>query len=119
MRLLILLLLFITKIGHSQIIATTSQNSNTVQSETYIIGIGNSDNSLYNDVLNYLQNASTIDVINSCQSHKVISFKVLNSEFKSYDVIRNHLKDLYDNLILLRKNEDIFSLDCKDEIKKQ
>ena len=85
----------------------------------YIIGIGNEEIGMFNDVLANLQNSSTLKVYAVCETHRIIGITVQNSAYKSYDVLRDQLLNDYPTLLLLKKDETIFNLDCKNEILKQ
>ena len=115
------ILLFISSFSYSQLLtlANPSPTPNTVPSESYVIGIGNSEIEMYADILDYLQNKEAVEVYAVCESHHIIGFRVLNSVYKSYDIIRDQLQLDYPELILLRKNETIFTKDCSEEILKQ
>ena len=89
------------------------------KSEKYVIGIGNESSSVYWQVLDYLQNSTYVKVIASCQLHQVIAVKVLDEEFKSYDEFFKYLKFEFEDLVVWRKDFDIFTKDCKDEYLKQ
>jgi len=85
----------------------------------YVIGIGNQEIGMFNDVLANLQNSSTLKVYAVCETHRIIGITVQNSAYKSYDVLRDQLLNDYPTLLLLKKDETIFNLDCKNEILKQ
>ena len=85
----------------------------------YVIGIGNQEIGMFKDVLANLQNSSTLKVYAVCETHRIIGITVQNSAYKSYDVLRDQLLNDYPTLLLLKKDETIFNLDCKNEILKQ
>lgn len=85
----------------------------------YIIGIGNEDISMFNDVLISLQSNSTLKVYAICETHRAIGITVQNSAYKSYDVLRDQLLNEFPDIIVLKKDDSIFNLDCKNEILKQ
>ena len=122
MRVLILLTISLFSLnGYAQLLSNipeiqVSENNTDV---TYVIGIGNLDLSAYNDVLNYLENDVATQVYATCNMHRIIGFRVLNNGYKSYDVIRDHLLNTFNDLLLLRKDDAIFTKDCSDEILKQ
>ena len=111
----ILLLISISTIGqtHNEIPVALDGESK------YIIGIGNSEQNMFFDVLQYLQNSAIIKVDAICETHRVIKIKVLNSNYKSYEMISIQLLDEFPALLLFRKEDSIFTTDCKGEILKQ
>ena len=120
MKFLILItLIAFNTIAYSQSVSNNTAESNPIKNNSYVIGVGNSDNSVYENILSFLQNNTAIDVYAICHSHNIIGFEVLNNEYKSYDVIRDLLESEFESLILLRKNESILTKDCSAEILKQ
>ena len=91
----------------------------TINSSKYIIGIGNEDTKLFNNVLTDLQANANIKVYAYCERNKIIGLVVNNNGYKSYDVVRDFLLSEYPSIALYRKEETILNLDCKDEILKQ
>lgn len=112
------ILLFTTLIS-AQTSRTSSSISPSINVTKYIIGIGNEESKMFYDVLNDLQNSTSIKVYAVCETHRVIGVTVQNNEFKSYDVLRDQLLSEYPEVLLFRKDETILNLDCKDEILKQ
>lgn len=91
----------------------------TINSSKYIIGIGNEDTKLFNNVLTDLQANTNIKVYAYCEQNKIIGLVVNNNGYKSYDEVRDFLLNEYPDIALFRKEETILNLDCKDEIIKQ
>jgi len=116
--LLSLILLFLNGISQSTS-SYNSENQTITKKNSYVIGIGNSDNSEYNKVLTYLQEDNAIEVYATCKSHNTIGFVVQTNTYKSYDVVRDNLLNEFERLKLYRKDDSIFSEDCSNEIKKQ
>ena len=85
----------------------------------YVIGIGNQEIGMFKDVLANLQNSSTLKVYAVCETHRIIGITVQNSAYKSYDVLRDQLLSEFPTILLFRKDDSIFNLDCKNEILKQ
>ncbi len=85
----------------------------------YIIGIGNEEISMFNDVLANLQNTPNLKVYAVCETHRVIGITVQNSAYKSYDVLRDELFNKFPTILLFQKDDTILNVDCKDEILKQ
>ena len=120
MRYLILsILISVSTLGFSQNQLTPQAKTNSVSYEKFVIGIGNSDENFYTNVLHYLENDNAIVVYAICESHKIIGFKVNISLHKDYDTVRDLLLNEFEDLKLFRKEETIFTNDCSDEIKKQ
>lgn len=74
---------------------------------------------MYFEVLGNLQNNTAIKVYAFCETHRIIGITVENNDYKSYDEVRNELVNEYPALLLFRKDNSIFSLDCKEETLKQ
>ena len=85
----------------------------------YVIGIGNQEIGMFNDVLANLETSSTLKIYAICETHRVIGITVQNSDYKSYDVLRDQLLNDYPTLLLFQKDNSILNLDCKNEILKQ
>ena len=102
----------------SQLTSNTTKEVSPIKGSQYVIGIGNYESGIYNKVIEYLKNDTKIQVYAVCESHRIIGFKTINNAYKSYDIVRDHLQNEYENLILLRKSEAILTKDCRDEILK-
>lgn len=116
--------LFILMLGmfvgvSAQNIEEDNQLQSIPEAETkYIIGIGNEDISMFNDVLAKLRTNSTLRVYEVCETHRVIGVSVQNSAYKSYDVLRDQLLSEFPDILLFQKNDSIFNIECKNEILK-
>jgi hypothetical protein len=85
----------------------------------YIIGIGNQDKNIFLSVFEDLKTDAAINIYAVCETNRIFGISVQNSEYKSYDEVRDNLINMYPDILLFRKNNTIFSKDCKDEILKQ
>jgi hypothetical protein len=110
---------FLSLSSVGQLYNTKSIPIKVVSESQYILGIGNQEESMFLDVLTYLENNTSIRVYAVCEQHRVIGVKVMDNVYRSYDVINELLISQYPSLLLYRKNDTIFKLDCKDEIAKQ
>ena len=123
-RILLIIFFLPSFIGYSQSNNKSLKNNinndgSVLVWEKYVIGIANSDDELFNSILNDLKNDAAINVYAVCNEHHIIGFNAHRNTYKSYDIIRDHLQNKYFELTLLRKDESIFSKDCSDEILKQ
>lgn len=89
------------------------------QSENFIVGIGNTDPSVFFDIITYIETTANISVDKQCETNKILSLKVLTKHYRTYDHVRDMIKIQFPNVILNRKNETILLKDCSDEILKQ
>lgn len=112
-----ILLIFTTSL-----LAQTTKPSDSLflqNTEKYVIGIGNDDEKMFLEVLDFLRNTSGAKVTAMCESQNIIAVTVTQNAFKSYDVLRDLLLAEHSSLLLLRKENTILINDCKDEILKQ
>ncbi len=98
---------------------TTPPIASSISTTNYVIGIGNQDLKLFLEVLNYTKTTLGSRVYAVCETQQVVGIVVRDREFKSYDVLRDALLDQFPTLMLLRKDDTIFNLDCKNETLKQ
>lgn len=112
------IMLFFTSVIFAQ--ANKASNpSLSINTTKYVIGIGNDDAKMYNEVLTDLQTNETIKIYAYCEKDRIIALIVNNNDFKSYDYVRDFLLREYPDILLFRKNETILNLDCNDQISKQ
>lgn len=112
------ILLFFTTMLFAQ--ANKAPNTSLSQNTTkYVVGIGNDDVKIYNDVLTDLQASGNIKIYAYCDKNKIVGFAVNNNNFKSYDYLRDYLLSEYPGIELYRKSENSLNLDCNDQTSKQ
>lgn len=81
-----------------------SEASLTDNTTKYIIGIGNDDVKMFNEVLADLQASATIKVYAYCEKNRVIGLVVNNNNFiNGYDSIRDFLLSEYTGLNFIEK----------------
>lgn len=112
-------ILLFTTLMTAQTNRTSSSISPSINVTKYVIGIGNVESKMFYDVLNVLQNSSSIKVYAVCETQQVLGVIVNNYTYKGYDEVRDFLLNEYPDIQLYRKDETILNLDCKDEILKQ
>jgi len=84
--------------------------------EKYVVGIGN-DQLKFQSVLEYLQKSKYVKVNKYCYTTQAIGVEVVNKEFKNYEEFVVYLKFEFDDLMLYKKDESIFTKECEREIK--
>lgn len=85
--------------------------------EKYVIGIGNDNPTMYYKVVEYLQKSPYVKVYRECFVTQAIGVEVVNKEFKNYEEFVVYLKFEFDDLMLYKKDENIFTKECENEVK--
>lgn len=119
---IILISLFLLSFfSKAQIVNTlrTESTIGAIKTSNYIIGIGNPEKRIFNDVLDNLKSKKSIKVTNVCEAHKLISFLAEDREFEDFKSLEFWLKSQFPDLLVFKKSENILNIDCKDEILKQ
>ena len=121
---IILISLFLlSSFSKAQIVNTLHRKESSIvgaiKTSNYIIGIGNPEKRIFNDVLDKLKSKKTIKLTNVCEAHKLIAFLAEDREFEDYIALEYWLKSQFPDLLVFKKSENILNIDCKDEILKQ
>jgi len=101
-----------------------SQNVDTLKHfnkktiEKFVIGIGNNVEMFY-DVLEFIEKSPFCKTYAYCEIHQIIGVYIYDVDLKDFEKFKYYIQLNFDEVFIFRKDESIFSKECKEEILKQ